>query len=91
MGTFIENTDINLKELNHLIDNKNIKGASAIAHKMKPTFKQFKILEIASLLQEIEGIEDDIDNMNSVLSLIEEINIQIDPIIKALKKELEQM
>lgn len=91
LSTFIDNTDINLTELNRLIDDKNTKGASAIAHKMKPTFRQFKIHEIASLLQEIEEIEDNADNLDEVKSLIERIIIQVEPIIKALKKELEQM
>jgi CheY-like chemotaxis protein/HPt (histidine-containing phosphotransfer) domain-containing protein len=91
LSTFIDNTDINLKELNHLIEDKNIKGASEIAHKMKPTFKQFKISDIANLLQKIEKPNDNQDNLNEVKALIEEINIQVKPIIKALKKELEQM
>ncbi|HCT29311.1 MAG TPA: hypothetical protein DIW31_00920 [Bacteroidales bacterium] len=91
LSTFIDNTDKNLKELNQQIVNKNIKDASAIAHKMKPAFKQFKIYNIAGLLFKIEQTDGEKGKLNEVKSLVEEVNIQIKPILKSLKKELEQI
>jgi signal transduction histidine kinase/DNA-binding response OmpR family regulator len=91
LSTFIENTDRNLHDLNHQIRIKDLKAASATAHKMKPAFKQFKIYNIAGLLLKIEKFEDSRENIREAKNLTEELNIQIKPVIKSLKKELSKL
>ena len=88
LSTFLDNTDKNLLELNSYVQAKDLKNASAIAHKMKSAFKQFKVYNIAGLLYKIEKTEDRKENHHSIKELAEELNIQIKPILKSLKKEL---
>ncbi|RPH31326.1 MAG: response regulator [Bacteroidales bacterium] len=88
LSTFLDSTNKNLVDLNNQIHSKNLKAASATAHKMKPAFKQFKIYNIAGLLLKIETIEDKKENLREVKVLAEELNIQIKPILKSLRKEL---
>jgi len=88
LSTFLENTHKNLLELNSHIQEKDLKNASAIAHKMKPAFRQFKIYNIAGLLLKIEKLEDNKENLHIAKDLTDELNIQIKPILKLLKKEL---
>lgn len=88
LSTFIENTDRNLSDLNNQIKSKDLKAASAMAHKMKPAFKQFKIYNIAGLLLKIEKLEDKNENLREAKNLADELNIQIKPILKSLRKEL---
>ena len=91
LSTFLDNTDHNLLDLNNQIGAKDLKGASATAHKMKPAFRQFKIYNIAGLLLKIEKLEDKKENLREAKSLTEELNIQIKPIQKLLRKELLKM
>lgn len=91
LSTFIENTDRNLDELNQLVKAKDIHRTSEIAHKMKSGFNQFKIYNIAGLLFKLEKLEDKKENLREVKSLTEELNAQIKPIMKSLKKELEKL
>jgi len=86
--TFLDNTDKNLVELNNHIHAKELKDASAIAHKMKSAFRQFKIYNIAGLLLKLEKLEDGKENMHYAKELTDELNIQIKPVLKSLKKEL---
>ena len=58
---------------------------------MKPAFNQFKIYNIAGLLLKIEKTEDKKENLHSVRELTEELNNQIKPILKSLKKELAKL
>ncbi|NVO10231.1 MAG: response regulator [Bacteroidales bacterium] len=88
LTTFLDNTYKNLLDLNSHIQGKDLKNASAIAHKMKPAFRQFKIYNIAGLLLKIEKLEDKKENLHTAKDLSDELNIQIKPIIKSLKKEL---
>ncbi len=91
LSTFLSNIDQNLADLNNRIHSKDLKATSAIAHKMKPAFKQFKIYNIAGLLQKIELLDDKKENLREAKNLAEEMNIQIKPIMKSLKKELEKL
>ncbi len=91
LSTFLENTDKNLFELNNLVRSKDLKNASAIAHKMKSAFKQFKIYNIAGLLLKIEKLEDKKENLFELKEFAEELNIQIKPILKSLKRELAKL
>ena len=91
LSTFLDNTDKNLLDLNNRVKAKEIKEASEIAHKMKPAFNQFKIYNIAGLLLKIEKTEDKKENLHSVRELTEELNNQIKPILKSLKKELAKL
>jgi signal transduction histidine kinase/AmiR/NasT family two-component response regulator/HPt (histidine-containing phosphotransfer) domain-containing protein len=91
LSTFLENTDKNLIELNGHIHRKDLKNCAAIAHKMKSAFKQFKVYNIAGLLLKIEKIEDKKENMHEAKELIEELNIQIKPVVKSLRKELAKL
>lgn len=91
LSTFLDNTDKNLVDLNNTIHAKDIKTTSAIAHKMKPAFKQFKIYNIAGLLLKIELLDDKKESLRDAKTLCEELNIQIKPIIKSLKKELNKL
>jgi signal transduction histidine kinase/FixJ family two-component response regulator len=91
LSTFLDNTDHNLLELNNQINAKDIKAASATAHKMKPAFRQFKIYNIAGLLLKIESLEHKKENLREAKNLTEELNIQIKPIQKSLRKELSKM
>lgn len=88
LSTFLDNTDRNLADLNNHVKAKDLHNASEIAHKMKSAFKQFKIFNIAGLLLKIEKLEDKKENLRDLKDLTEELNIQIKPIIKSLKKEL---
>ena len=88
LSTFLGNSDRNLIDLNNHIHAKDLKAASATAHKMKSSFKQFKIYNIAGLLLKIEILEDKKENLHNAKVLTDELNIQIKPIIKSLRKEL---
>jgi len=91
LSTFLNNTDHNLLALNNQIRTKDLKAASATAHKMKPSFKQFKIYNIAGLLLKLEKLENKNENLREAKNLTEELNIQIKPIQKSLRKELSKM
>lgn len=91
LSTFIDNTEKNINELNQFLKSENLNGVSAIAHKMKSAFKQFKMHKIAGLLHKIEHIENNNDNFNEARTLVEEVNYQIKPIIDSLQKELERI
>jgi len=91
LSTFLDNTDRNIVELNNHIKSKDIKSASAVAHKMKPAFRQFKIYNIAGLLLKIEKLEDNRESIREAKELSDELNIQLKPIQKSLRKELENM
>jgi len=88
LSTFLVNTDRNLADLNGFVKAKELYKASEMAHKMKSGFNQFKIYNIAGLLLKIEKLEDKQDNLREVKALTEELNNQIKPILKSLKKEL---
>ncbi|MHC1703725.1 MAG: ATP-binding protein [Tenuifilaceae bacterium] len=88
LSTFLVNTDRNLADLNSFVKAKELYKASEMAHKMKSAFNQFKIYNIAGLLLKIEKLEDKQDNLREVKILTEELNNQIKPILKSLKKEL---
>jgi len=91
LSTFLDNTDRNMVELSNHIKSKDIKSASAVAHKMKPAFRQFKIYNIAGLLLKIEKLEDNKESIREAKELNDELNAQIKSILKSLRKELERM
>lgn len=91
LSTFLDNSDRNIAELNNHVKSKDIKSASAIAHKMKPAFRQFKIYNIAGLLLKIEKLEDRKESIREAKDLLDELNIQLKPILKSLRKELDNM
>lgn len=91
LSTFIENTILNLHELNQRVSEEDIDGAGAIAHKMKPSFRQFKIDSIASKLQIIESAVNSKNDISEIKLLTNEIKKQVNSIIQDLQAELQQM
>ncbi len=89
LSTFIDNTRMNLDELNRQVKAKDLQRASAIAHRMKSGFNQFKIYHIANLLLKIERLGGSTGKQRTAQILLNELNSQIKPVIKELSKELE--
>ncbi len=91
LSTFLENTTKNFAELNSMVRGKDLVRASAIAHKMKSGFNQFKIYHIAGILYKIEKLENSQGKFKTALVLLNELNQQIKPVIKLLRKELVEL
>ena len=90
LESLLENTRKNVEELNQLIKSKNLTKASAVAHKMKSAFNQFRVYDIASILQRIETLPPDkhkaatlyMDRLNRrVKSFTVELQEQIDNLL----------
>lgn len=88
LSTFLENTNKNLTDLNSLIRDKKVQQASSVAHKMKSGFNQFKIYHIAGILYKIENLENSQGKERTANILLNELNQQIKPVLKLLRKEL---
>ncbi|MBN1988790.1 MAG: response regulator [Bacteroidales bacterium] len=90
VSTFIKNTQDNLLQLSSSISSSNFTSASAIAHRMKPTFKQFGIDRCAELLLLIEesthnGAK---PNVSSVKKAFAELAEAWPAVKSAMEKEL---
>lgn len=87
LKSLLENTRKNTEELNQYVKSRNLTKASAVAHKMKSAFNQFRVYDIASILQRIETLPADkykaatlyMDRLNRrVKSFTVELQEQID-------------
>lgn len=90
LSTFIKNTQDNMLQLSKAILSNNFSSASAIAHRMKPTFKQFRIDRCAQLLLVIEEgtINGAKPNAATLKSAFDELS-EIWPVVKSqMEKEL---
>ncbi len=56
LQSLLENTQRNMEDLSRSVKAKDMKKVSALAHKMKSAFNQFRIYEIAGILQKIENL-----------------------------------
>ncbi|HDP75632.1 MAG TPA: response regulator [Bacteroidales bacterium] len=59
LESLLENTRKNIEELNQHVKSRNLVKASAVAHKMKSAFNQFRVYDIAGILQRIETLPPD--------------------------------
>lgn len=89
LNSFLDNSYINLDAINEHIKNNQIAEASAVAHKMKSVYKQFKIYHIASLLEKIERLRPDKHKAAQVF--VTELNRQIGPVLKEVQRRLESI
>ncbi|MGE0077564.1 MAG: ATP-binding protein [Bacteroidales bacterium] len=89
LSSFLDNTYRNVDDLNKYVKAKDLVKASAVAHKMKSAFNQFKIYHIAGLLQKIELLDPSKQRAASVYT--EELNRQIKPIIKDITSRIESL
>jgi len=89
LSSFLDNTYRNVDDLNKYVKAKDLVKASAVAHKMKSAFNQFKIYHIAGLLQKIELLDPSKQRAASVYT--EELNRQIKSIIKDITSRIESL
>ncbi|HPV57933.1 MAG TPA: Hpt domain-containing protein, partial [Tenuifilaceae bacterium] len=89
LASFLDNTYKNIDDLNKFVKTKDIEKASAVAHKMKSAFNQFKIYHIAGLLQKIEGLEP--TKQRAASAYTEELNKQIKPILKEIQNKIQSL
>jgi len=89
LSSFLDNTYKNIDDLNKYIRAKEMEQASAVAHKMKSAFNQFKIYHIAGLLQKIEML--DPSRLRAANAYLNELNSQIKPILKEIRDKIESM
>ena len=89
LSSFLDNSYINLDAINEHVKNKQIKDASAIAHKMKSVYKQFKIYHIASLLEKMEHLRPDKQKAAQVFA--NELNKLVEPVLKDVQRRLENL
>lgn len=89
LTSFLDNTYKNIDDLNRFVRAKDIEKASAVAHKMKSAFNQFKIYHIAGLLQRIESLEP--SKQKAAYTYTEELNKQIKPILKEIQNRIESL
>ncbi|MDI3527774.1 MAG: hypothetical protein PWR03_1957 [Tenuifilum sp.] len=89
LNSFLENTQKNMGDLAQLIKNRELTKASNVAHKMKSAFNQFKIYDIASILQKIEHLP---PNKYKAASLyLERLNRRMKGFIVELKQIIERL
>ena len=89
LTSFLDNTYKNIDDLNKFVKAKDIEKASAVAHKMKSAFNQFKIYHIAGLLQKIEGLEP--TKQRAAYAYTEELNKHIKPVLKEIQNRIQSL
>lgn len=89
LESLLENTRKNIEELNQHIKSRNIMKASAVAHKMKSAFNQFRVYDIASILQRIETLP---ANKHKAASLyMERLNRRIKSFISEIEEQIDNL
>lgn len=87
LESLLENTRKNADELNQHIKNRDLKKASAVAHKMKSAFNQFRVYDIASILQRIETLP---DTKHKAASLyVDKLNRRLKTFIKEIEEQID--
>lgn len=86
LESLLENTRQNVDELNGYIKNRDLKKASAVAHKMKSAFNQFRVYDIASILQRIETLPS--DKHKAATLYMERLNRRIKSFITELEEQI---
>ncbi len=89
LESFLENTKHNINELNQHIIQQNLKKATAVAHKMKSAFNQFRVYDIAGLLQKIEQLPT--GKQKAAQLYLEQLNKKIKPFIRELEGKIEDL
>lgn len=89
LTSFLDNTFKNIDDINTHVLARDLPKASAVAHKMKSAYNQFKIYHIAGLLQKIELL--DPTKQRAAFAYLNELNRQIKPIIKEIKEKIARL
>lgn len=89
LTSFLDNTFKNIDDINTHVQARDLPKASAVAHKMKSAYNQFKIYHIAGLLQKIELL--DPTKQRAAFAYLNELNRQIKPIIKEIKEKIARL
>lgn len=89
LSAFLDNSYINLKAITDHVKRHEVQQASAVAHKMKSAFKQFKIYDVASLLEQLEQLRP--DKLKAAQVFTAELERRVTPTLKAIQSELEKL
>lgn len=85
LNSFIENTYLNLREMEHAFEINDSERISLLAHKMLPMFRQLKIKKGIPYLEELEEMNDNIEILKLSFS---DFNTQVSDILNELQKTI---
>lgn len=89
LESFIENNQINLKQLGLYIQENDISGIKNTAHKMLPSYNHFKAYDIITELKYLETLQSvHEEDLTAMFKKIDGVSSQI---FTALKKEISQL
>lgn len=89
LESLLENTRKNMEELNQHVKSKNLTKASAVAHKMKSAFNQFRVYDIASILQRIETLP--ADKHKAATLYMERLNRRVKSFTVELQEQIDNL
>ena len=87
LKTFIENTRINLKQLQQANIDKDTKNVAFLAHKMLPMFRQLKADEIIAVIEKLEKQNELQLSQKDVHHLVEKASNKTELLLEELEKE----
>lgn len=89
LRSFLDNSYINLDAINEHVRNKQVSQASAVAHKMKAVYKQFRLNRIASLLEKLEHLRP--DKLKAAQVYASELTKLVEPLLKDMQRSMESI
>ena len=87
VNTFTMNSLKTIEDIKELLKQANIEGISMCAHKMLPTFRQFKINNVVDNLEKLERYKENQLPPNEFIPIAEKTIIVAEKIIKQIQKD----
>ena len=84
LSSFIEDTNVNLTQLQQAVTDSDFSSIKNISHKMNPMFKQINALKISAVLDQLELQDLNLDELKHLISNLEN---QITTVLELLKEE----
>ncbi len=91
LQSFIDNFNVNYATLSKMAKENDWEGVSNVSHKMKSAFRQLNVLEVASILEEIEMTAPNGVNSMNITDSIGVVKCEVERVTDLLQLEIEKL